>query len=69
MRELRGFMRLTLAPGATGVARFNLTSEDLRYDRGASLEAMMRGWEAGEFIVMVGPNARDTQALTVTWHA
>ena len=69
VRELRGFMRLTLAPGATGVARFNLTSEDLRYDRGASLEAMMRGWEAGEFIVMVGPNARDTQALTVTWHA
>lgn len=69
VRELRGFVRLTLAAGATGVAHFRLTAEDLRYDRGPSLDRMQRDWEPGEFIVMVGPNARDVQALTVTWLA
>ena len=67
VRELRGFMRLTLAPGDTAVARFRLTVEDLRYDRGPSLDNMVWDWEPGEFIVMVGPNALDVQALTVTW--
>ncbi len=67
VRELRGFERLTLAPGGTAEARFRITLEDLCYDHGASLAAMERSWEPGDFIVMVGPNARDTQALTVTW--
>ena len=34
---------------------------------GPALESMTRGWEPGDFILMVGPNARDTQSLTVTW--
>lgn len=67
VRELRGFARLTLAPGETRDQRFRLTTDDLRYDRGPSLEAMVRDWEPGEFIIMVGPNARDVQSLTVTW--
>jgi hypothetical protein len=28
---------------------------------------MVRDWEPGEFIIMVGANARDVQSLTVTW--
>ena len=67
VRELRGFVRLALAPGDTAVARFRLTVEDLCYERGPALESMTRGWEPGDFILMVGPNARDVQALTVTW--
>lgn len=67
VRELRGFERLTLSPGETAEAKFRITVENLRYDYGPSLEAMERGWDAGEFIVMVGPNAHDTQSLTVTW--
>ena len=67
VRELRGFVRLTLGPGDTAVARFRLTVEDLCYDRGPALESMTRGWEPGDFILMVGPNARDVQSLTVTW--
>jgi beta-glucosidase len=69
VRELRGFVRLTLAPGDTAVARFRLTVADLCYERGTSLETMTRGWEPGEFILMVGPNARDVQSLSVTWDA
>ena len=67
VRELRGFARLTLAPGETRTQHFRLTTDELRYDRGPSLEAMVRDWEPGEFIIMVGANARDVQSLTVTW--
>lgn len=67
VRELRGFARLTLGPGETRTQHFRLTTDELRYDRGPSLEAMVRDWEPGEFIIMVGANARDVQSLTVTW--
>lgn len=66
-RELRGFVRLTLAAGQTADAVFRLTTEDLRYDSGDSLQGCVRDWEGGEFIVMIGPNAADTQALSVRW--
>lgn len=69
VRELRGFMRLTLGPGETAVARFRLGVEDLCYDHGPSLAEMTRSWEPGCFIIMVGPNARDTQSLSVQWDA
>lgn len=65
--ELRGFKHLALEPGETAHARFRLTVDDLCYDSGTGLDAMARGWEPGDFIIMVGPNARDTQALTVRW--
>lgn len=67
VRELRGFVRLSLQPGETAVARFRLTVADLCYDRGPALGEMTRGWEPGDFILMVGPNARDVQSLAVTW--
>lgn len=69
LRELKGFVRLTLAPGDTAVARFRVTVAELSYERGTALENMERGWEPGQFIIMVGPNARDIQALTVTWRS
>ena len=67
VRELRGFVRLTLKPGETAIAHFRLSTADLCYERGESLGAMERLWEPGDFIIMLGPNARDVQALTVTW--
>lgn len=67
VRELRGFVRLSLAPGDKAVARFRLTTADLAYHHGPSLGKMECSWESGDFIIMVGPNARDTQSLTVTW--
>ncbi len=67
VRELRGFVRLALAPGDRAVARFRLTTADLCYHHGPALGNMACGWEPGDFIIMVGPNARDTQCLTVTW--
>ncbi|MCE6968399.1 glycoside hydrolase family 3 N-terminal domain-containing protein [Cereibacter sphaeroides] len=69
VRELRGFRRLTLAPGETAEAVFRITVDDLSYDHGPALEAMVRGWDPGEFLVMVGPNAGELQSLTVRWDA
>lgn len=69
VRELRGFRHLALEPGETGEARFRLTVADLRYWQGPALGEMECGWEPGEFIVMVGPNALETQELSVTWEA
>lgn len=68
-RELRGFCRLTLAPGETALARFTLRVADLEYDRGPDIVHMRRGWEAGDFIVMIGPNALETQDITIRWEA
>lgn len=67
LRELRGFHRLQLSPGETAEPLFRVTVDDLRYDRGPALGAMRSGWEPGDFIVMVGPNALDVQSLTIRW--
>ena len=68
-RELRGFCRLTLAPGETAQAHFTLRVADLEYERGPDIEHMRRGWEGGDFIVMIGSNALETQDITIRWEA
>lgn len=67
LRELKGFARLTLAPGETGTARFRLTVADLEYDRGPDLAQMRRDWEGGEFRLNIGPHALDTQEISIRW--
>ena len=66
-RELKGWARLTLAPGETAEAVFTLTVEDLRYWHGPALEQMQRDWDPGLFHVLTGPNARDTRGITLEW--
>lgn len=54
MRQLKGFTKLTLEPGESKDAVFDLTSEDLRfYTRSMEYKA-----EPGDFIVWVGANSR-----------
>lgn len=60
MRELKDYVKLSLAPGETGTATFTLNEEQLRYHH-ADLSYRS---DRGEFRVMVGPNSRDTQSLT-----
>ncbi|MBD3763756.1 MAG: glycoside hydrolase family 3 C-terminal domain-containing protein [Rhodobacterales bacterium] len=66
-RELKGWARLTLAPGETAEAVFTLTVDDLRYWHGPALEQMQRDWDPGLFHVLTGPNARDTRGITLEW--
>jgi beta-glucosidase len=60
MRELKDYVKLSLAPGETGTATFTLHEEQLRYHH-ADLSYRS---DRGEFRVMVGPNSRDTQSQT-----
>ena len=58
LQELRGFQRIELAAGATGTVHLTLSADDLAFWRAD----MTYGTEPGEFLVMTGPNAAETQA-------
>lgn len=58
MRELKGFVRLELAPGESADAVFTVTEEQLRYHHSDLTQAS----DPGTFQVFVGPNSRDTLA-------
>ncbi|MEC0175932.1 glycoside hydrolase family 3 N-terminal domain-containing protein [Paenibacillus favisporus] len=58
MRELKGFIRLELAPGESTDAVFTITEEQLRYHHSDLTQAS----DPGTFQVFVGPNSRDTLA-------
>lgn len=60
MRELKDYVKLSLAPGEAGTAKFTLNKEQLRYHH-ADLSYRS---DRGEFRVMVGSNSRDTQSQT-----
>uniref|UniRef100_UPI00406C4AF7 glycoside hydrolase family 3 N-terminal domain-containing protein n=1 Tax=Paenibacillus sp. FSL R7-0652 TaxID=2921687 RepID=UPI00406C4AF7 len=60
MRELKDYVRLSLAPGETGTAVFTLHEEQLRYHH----SDLSHRSDRGEFHVLVGPNSRDTQSRT-----
>ena len=51
--ELRGFAKISLDPGMTGKARFELSADDLSFP-GAEGEPRL---EAGEVQIFVGPSA------------
>jgi beta-glucosidase len=61
VKELRGFERITLKPGETCTVTFELDPEKLSFIN----EDMKRVVEPGEFRVMVGPNSRDVQTITL----
>ncbi|KAH6631274.1 glycoside hydrolase superfamily [Chaetomium tenue] len=57
-KQLRGFTKLKLEPGASGVATFNLRRRDLSYwDAGRGQWVV----PAGEFTVSVGASSRDVR--------
>ncbi|HEY0213947.1 MAG TPA: fibronectin type III-like domain-contianing protein, partial [Paenirhodobacter sp.] len=67
MRELRGFRRLILAPGETASARFEIGTDALRFWHGATLSDAVHDWEPGNFVFLLGPNATETQPVTIRW--
>ena len=56
VRELKGFVKLDLAPGESGTATFELSARDLSF-----WSETVHGWvlEEGEFRISVGPSSRD----------
>lgn len=58
VRELKGFQKIHLEPGASEEVVFTLTNGDLSFYR----KDMKYDSEPGEFMVFVGGNSRDTQS-------
>ena len=55
VKELKGFQRVTLAPGESRTIEFEITRDMLSFYDGEGNEV----FEPGEFEIMVGPNASD----------
>ncbi|HEV8215475.1 MAG TPA: glycoside hydrolase family 3 N-terminal domain-containing protein [Gemmatimonadaceae bacterium] len=61
VKELRGFQRVSLAPGETRTISFDVGPEHLSYHD----SAMKRVVEPGTFQIMVGGNSVDVQTVTL----
>ncbi|NEB07891.1 hypothetical protein G3I32_03215 [Streptomyces coelicoflavus] len=62
VRELKGFTKLHLQPGASGTATFQLGARDLSYWSSAWQHWVLEG---GQFVLAVGASSRDLR-LTAT---
>ena len=60
--ELKGFDRIALRPGESGVVTFALAARDLRF-AGPDLEPL---FERGEIEILVGPSADRARLLSAT---
>ncbi|GEO82884.1 beta-glucosidase BglX [Pararhodospirillum oryzae] len=63
VRRLRGFQKIPLEPGEARRVSFEVTTRDLEFfhpTRGW-------GWEAGAFLLGIGPHAEATQTVRVDW--
>jgi beta-glucosidase len=61
--ELKGFQKILLKAGETKTVSFTLTSDDLKYYHFDT----SYDWDPGDFEIMIGPNARETNAIKINW--
>jgi beta-glucosidase len=64
VKELKGFQRVSLAPGETRTVTFEITAEHLAF---YDIDMVFRV-EPGEFRLMVGPSSRNEDLQTITLH-
>ncbi|ODN70264.1 beta-glucosidase BglX [Methylobrevis pamukkalensis] len=69
LRELKGFAKLTLAPGEHADATFELTSDDLSFSVAESVGDVRRAFEPGRFIVGAGPDPWNLSETAIDWLA
>ena len=62
VEELKGFRRVTLAPGETKTVSFDVTPQSLQFWNAD----MHRVVEPGTFTIMVGPNSVDLKRTSLT---
>jgi beta-glucosidase len=63
VKLLRGFDKVLLDPGETTHVNFVISTKDLTFCNSAGEPV----WEAGEFLIHIGPNSSDTQYARVFW--
>ena len=61
VKELKGFRRVSLAPGERRTVTFRLTPDDLAF-YGIDMERVV---EPGRFTIMVGPNSQDVHSVEI----
>ena len=64
LKQLKGFERITLAPGESREVEFEITPETLSFWR----KDMTFGPEAGEFRLFIGPASDCTESVTFTFN-
>lgn len=63
VRELKGFEKIALKRGESRTVSFTVTTDHLKfYDND-----LRHDWEAGEFIIAIGPNSAQARGRSVTW--
>lgn len=63
VKELKGFQKISLAPGESKEVVFDITPEDLKFYN----YELVHDWEAGSFNIMIGSNSRDLKVSEVLW--
>ena len=61
VKELKGFRKVHLEPGESANVDFTLTKEELSYYN----HDLQWVCEPGDFEIMIGPNSRDTEGITL----
>ncbi len=63
VKELKGFRKIELEPGASEEVSFSITTEDLKFFN-SELDYV---WEPGEFNIYIGTNSEEVKAGKVNW--
>ena len=63
VKELKGFKKIVLEPGASTEVVFEITTNELKFFD----NELNYFWEPGEFIIHIGTNSGETQHVQVTW--
>jgi beta-glucosidase len=63
VEDLRGFQKVTLQPGEQKEVNFEITPQDLKFYN----SDLAYDWEAGAFVIRLGPNSSQLNSATVSW--
>lgn len=63
VKDLRGFQKVMLQPGASKEVSFTITPEHLKFYN----SELKYDWEPGEFIIQIGTNSSDVKSGKVNW--
>lgn len=63
VKELKGFKKVSLNPGASATVNFSITTDMLRFYN----KDLKYDWEPGEFIIMIGTNSNEVKQARVKW--
>jgi beta-glucosidase len=63
VEDLRGFQKISLAPGESREVVFPITTEALKFYN----SELHYDWEPGDFIIRIGPNSQQLHSATVHW--